>query len=105
MFKIVIIDGVHQPAFVGDVCRERIERASEGIIVYGRLDPKDPSDWTKADDDNQLTVHRGNCFLGVDRYYVFTQELDTVLVWLENNLQFKKERKHAEWKADVLSRF
>src|SRR5713226_2814999 len=98
MFQMRVEKGLHAPVFTCAVCNSRIEKANGGIVLYGLEDAKDVA-------PDQIVVH-SKCFRSVDGRYLYSHDLDTLLIWVEQNVGFNENmRKQAEFKAEMLSRF
>jgi len=96
MFRMTYNKGRHAPVFICDVCKRRIAEATDGFVLFGHKGDS-------GENELQMTVHR-KCHRVVEKQFVFLHELQTVLVWLEQNLKFTpKARKQAESKAKFLS--
>ena|SRR5258706_14289861 len=101
MFRMIYDDGVHTSVFDCDVCKRRIENVKDGIVLYG-YDPGHELTTRPDCKDIQIVVHK-QC----NRQrpgFLFWHELETVLVWLGQNLHFDgKTREQAEFKANALA--
>lgn len=105
MFRMTYIGGIHAPTITCGLCARRIEKATDGIVLYGYTNGESLP-CLDHERDRQIIVHKRSCQRQVMDDYAFSHELETVLVWLEQNLKFDgKARANAEFKAEMLSKF